>query len=85
MTEPGASDQQPDTRQGQKEARAPGTLNVGINQVEYSNTPDGPLIHIFGRDERGVAQHLQVTGFKPYFYVPADEADGKPLAQSITA
>ena len=70
---------------GQEGARPPGTQKIGINQVEYSNTPDGPLIHIFGRDEHGQAQHLQVTGFKPYFYVPAAEADGKPLAQSITA
>ena len=84
MTEPVLSGQQQDTCPGQGNDRAPGTIDIGINQVEYSNTPDGPLIHIFGRDAGGQAVHLQVTGFKPYFYAPADEVDGKPLAQSIT-
>jgi len=85
MTEPVASDPKTGTRTGQEETQIPGTLKIGINQVEYSNTPDGPIIHIFGRDENGQALHLQVTGFKPYFYVPAGEADGQPVAQSITA
>ncbi len=60
-------------------------LTIGINQVEYSNTPDGPIIHIFGRDETGSAYHLQVTGFKPYFYVPKKEALEKTQAQNVTA
>ena len=59
-------------------------LAIGINQVEYSNTPDGPIIHIFGRDERGLAAHLQVTGFKPYFYVPEKEANDKTHAPNVT-
>jgi DNA polymerase, archaea type len=54
-------------------------IRVAINQVEYSNSPDGPVIHVFGRDARGKAVRLDVTGFKPYFYVPADQADGSPL------
>lgn len=46
-----------------------GTLTIAINQVEYSNTPDGPIIHIFGRDSGGDAHRIDVTGFLPYFYV----------------
>ena len=50
-------------------------IRIAINQVEYSNTPDGPVIHVFGRDESGAASRLDVTGFRPYFYVPADQAE----------
>ncbi|MDD1671779.1 MAG: DNA-directed DNA polymerase [Methanomicrobiales archaeon] len=46
-----------------------------INQVEYTNSPEGPVIHIFGRTEEGRFVHIEVTGFKPYFYVPVDQAD----------
>jgi DNA polymerase, archaea type len=49
-------------------------LNVAINQVEYSNTPSGPVIHIFGRDVEGKAVRIDVNGFLPYFYVPEDQA-----------
>ena len=50
-------------------------VRIAINQVEYSNSPDGPVIHIFGRDEKGRATRLDVTGFRPYFYVPAEQAE----------
>jgi len=30
-----------------------GNVDIAINQVEYSNSPDGPVIHIFGRDTDG--------------------------------
>ena len=53
-------------------------IKIAINQVEYSNAPDGPVIHIFGRDAAGKAVRLDITGFRPYFYVPADQADGTP-------
>jgi len=48
---------------------------MAINQVEYSNSPAGPVIHIFGRDGSGIASQIQVTGFRPYFYAPVKEAD----------
>jgi DNA polymerase I len=51
-------------------------ISIAINQVEYSNSPDGPVVHVFGRDVRGKAVRLDVTGFRPYFYVPADQAEG---------
>ncbi|MDD4137474.1 MAG: DNA-directed DNA polymerase [Methanoregula sp.] len=54
-------------------------FRIAINQVEYSNSPEGPVIHIFGRDPQGKAVRLDVTGFKPYFYVPADQAESIAL------
>jgi DNA polymerase, archaea type len=57
---------------------------IAINQVEYSNSPDGPVIHVFGRDVQGKAVRLDVTGFRPYFYVPADQAETVSLPQQVT-
>ena len=51
-------------------------IRLAINQVEYSRAPDGPIIHIFGRNAQGKAVRLDVTGFRPYFYLPADQAAG---------
>jgi DNA polymerase I len=59
-------------------------IRIAINQVEYSNSPDGPIIHIFGRDTHGKAVRLDVTGFKPYFYVPSDQAESTPLPAQAT-
>ncbi|OPY38230.1 MAG: DNA polymerase [Methanoregula sp. PtaU1.Bin051] len=50
-------------------------IRAAINQVEYSNTPEGPVVHVFGRDVNGRAFRIDVTGFRPYFYVPADQAE----------
>ena len=59
-------------------------LVLAINQVEYSNAPGGPLIHIFGRDAKGRAVRVEVTGFMPYFYVPADQVETLPLPSQAT-
>ncbi|MDD1690163.1 MAG: DNA-directed DNA polymerase [Methanoregula sp.] len=59
-------------------------VRIAINQVEYSNSPEGPVIHIFGRDPQGKAVRLDVTGFKPYFYVPADQAESVALPPQAT-
>ncbi len=48
-----------------------GKIRIGIHQVEYSVGVDIPVIHIFGRDASGKAVQVRVTGFRPYFYVPA--------------
>ncbi|MBP2132935.1 DNA polymerase I [Methanomicrobium sp. W14] len=48
-------------------------IKLAINQVEYSNSPGGTIIHIFGREESGKAHQIIVTGFEPYFYAPEDE------------
>jgi len=61
-----------------------GNISLAINQVEYSRAPDGPVIHIFGRNAQGKAIRLDVTGFKPYFYVPADQATGTVQPQQVT-
>jgi len=61
-----------------------GSISLAINQVEYSRAPDGPVIHIFGRNAQGKAIRLDVTGFRPYFYVPADQAAGTAHPQQIT-
>jgi len=55
-----------------------------IEQVEYNNTRDGAIIHVFGRTPSGDATHLQVTGFRPYFYIPAEYVDRGPVVQQIT-
>jgi DNA polymerase I len=62
------------THAGDKECEGAGP-EIAINQVEYSNTPEGPVIHIFGRDRDGIAHHIRVTDFRPYFYVPLAQAD----------
>ncbi|MEI8331719.1 MAG: DNA-directed DNA polymerase [Methanomicrobiales archaeon] len=49
-------------------------MSLAINQVEYSRAQYGPVIHIFGRNAQGKALRLDVIGFKPYFYVPSDQA-----------
>ncbi len=59
-------------------------LRIAINQVEYSNSPDGPVIHIFGRDTTGKSFRLDITGFRPYFYVPAEQAQNIPLPPQAT-
>ena len=55
------------------------TLTIAINQVEYSNSPEGPIIHIFGRDAGGLAHRIDVTGFLPYFYVPKNRSGRRTL------
>jgi DNA polymerase I len=59
-------------------------IRIAINQVEYSKESGGPVIYIFGRDALGKATRIDVTGFKPYFYIPADEATSKPVPPQAT-
>jgi DNA polymerase I len=58
-------------------------IRVAINQVEYSTGPAGPVIHIFGRDIRGKLHRIDVSGFRPYFYVPASQADEALLSGNL--
>ena len=60
------------------------SIDLAINQVEYTNTPEGPLIHIFGRSADKEAFHLQVTEFRPYFYAPAEMVDKKDHPAIVT-
>ena len=59
-------------------------VRIAINQVEYSRTPEGPIIHIFGRDGDGKSIKIDVNGFRPYFYVPADQAGTIPASSHVT-
>jgi len=59
-------------------------VRIAINQVEYSRSPEGPVIHIFGRDGEGKPVEIDVTGFRPYFYVPADQAETMPASSHVT-
>ena len=60
------------------------TRKLAISQVEYSEIPGNPVIHIFGRDIDGVASRVDVTGFRPYFYVETSDIDKKGHAKNIT-
>ncbi|HOV68352.1 MAG TPA: 3'-5' exonuclease, partial [Methanoregulaceae archaeon] len=51
-----------------------GPVECSITQVEYSTGPLGTTVHVFGRDRDRNPVHLQVSGFRPYFYVPEDQA-----------
>jgi DNA polymerase elongation subunit (family B) len=48
---------------------------IGVVQVDYTVEEDAgveqPIIHLFGRQADGTAEHVRVLGFEPYFYVPA--------------
>lgn len=68
----------------QQSSTEKGPIALAINQVEYSNVPGGPLIHIFGRNENKEAFHLQVTDFLPYFYAPAEMVDEKGAPDGAT-
>jgi DNA polymerase I len=57
-------------------------VTMTINQVEYSNSHEGPVIHLFGRNKKGVAERVDVTGFRPYFYIPEEQAKGMGIQQS---
>ncbi len=62
----------------------PAGVRIAINQVEYSRTPDGPVIHIFGREADGRSVRIDVTGFRPYFYIPADQAASLPASSHVS-
>ncbi|MCQ8893048.1 MAG: DNA-directed DNA polymerase [Methanolinea sp.] len=70
-------------RSGVSAGGKPG-IRLSLTQIEYSNAPGGPIIHVFGRDEERRGIHLQVTGFRPYFYVPADIAASTPPSERVT-
>lgn len=53
-------------------------ISIAVNQVEYSNTAEGSIIHILGRDENRKAHEIRIKGFRPYFYAPAEQAENIP-------
>ena len=67
-----------------EEKSAKKKLKISVNQVEYSTAVNGPVIHIFGRTTDGIFHEIQVSGFFPYFYIPASQADREHPAQVIS-
>jgi len=58
-------------------------LHLSVQQVEYSTQGAETIIHFFGRDESSKAYHIQITGFRPYFYAPIPQVDNKKLPTQI--
>src|SRR4030042_4673055 len=54
-------------------------FQISINQIEYTNIPNGSILHIFGRDENGNPHQIDVSGYRPYFYAPMKQADTLPV------
>jgi DNA polymerase, archaea type len=54
------------------------SFQISINQIESSNVSNGTLLHIFGRDKDGNLHKIDVSGYRPYFYAPLDQADTLP-------
>ncbi len=56
-----------------------GAVDVGVTKVDYTvrdrDSEPYPVVHVFGRTPEGDSQHVEVTGFRPYFYAPDHEVD----------
>jgi DNA polymerase I len=55
------------------------SLQISINQIESTNVPNGAILHIFGRDEEGNAHKIDISGYRPYFYAPIQQAEMLPV------
>ncbi|MFB6152947.1 MAG: DNA polymerase domain-containing protein [Halodesulfurarchaeum sp.] len=64
-------------------------LEIGVTQVDYtverSSDTEYPVIHVFGRTEEGVAEHIRVLGVEPYFYVPRTAVADRALTEEYDA
>ncbi|ELY78288.1 intein-containing DNA polymerase II [Natrinema pallidum] len=62
-----------------------GTLELAVMQVDYTIAGYGdeerPIMHVFGRTPDGELEHVQVVGFKPYFYAPTESLERPPEEQ----
>ncbi|TMT85961.1 DNA polymerase elongation subunit [Haloterrigena sp. H1] len=62
-----------------------GDLELAVMQVDYTIAGYGdeerPIMHVFGRTPDGELEHVQVVGFKPYFYAPTDTLERPPEEQ----
>ena len=61
-----------------------GTVELAVMQVDYTIAGRGdderPIVHVFGRTAEGELEHVQVVGFRPYFYAPTATVDEERLA-----
>ncbi|AXR78793.1 DNA polymerase PolB3 [Natrarchaeobaculum sulfurireducens] len=59
-----------------------GELELAVMQVDYTVAGYGdderPIIHVFGRTNDGTLEHVQVVGFRPYFYAPTTSLERPP-------
>ncbi|WP_254767681.1 DNA-directed DNA polymerase [Salinilacihabitans rarus] len=59
-----------------------GELDLAVMQVDYTVAGYGdeerPIVHVFGRTPDGELEHVQVVGFRPYFYAPTATLDRPP-------
>ncbi|ELZ25320.1 DNA-directed DNA polymerase [Natrinema limicola] len=62
-----------------------GELELAVMQVDYTIAGYGdeerPIMHVFGRTPDGELEHVQVVGFKPYFYAPTETLERPPEEQ----
>jgi len=49
-------------------------MEISVIKTE-SSSPN--LIHVFGRDINGNARHIRIKNFRPYFYIPIEDAPDK--------
>ncbi|WP_265110508.1 DNA-directed DNA polymerase [Halosolutus halophilus] len=61
---------------------ADGDVELAVMQVDYTVAGYGdeerPIMHVFGRTPDGELEHVQVVGFRPYFYAPTGTLDRPP-------
>ncbi|WP_394741505.1 DNA polymerase domain-containing protein [Natronococcus roseus] len=59
-----------------------GALEFAVMQVDYTIAGYGdderPIMHVFGRTSEGELEHVQVVGFRPYFYAPTESLERPP-------
>ncbi|MFC6717519.1 DNA-directed DNA polymerase [Natrialbaceae archaeon GCM10025810] len=64
---------------------ATGELDLAVMQVDYTVAGYGddeqPIMHVFGRTPDGDLEHVQVVGFRPYFYAPTESLERPPERQ----
>ncbi|ELY52066.1 intein-containing DNA polymerase II [Natronococcus jeotgali] len=59
-----------------------GELDLAVMQVDYTIAGYGdderPIMHVFGRTTDGTLEHIQIVGFRPYFYAPTASLERPP-------
>jgi DNA polymerase, archaea type len=59
-----------------------GELELAVMQVDYTIAGYGdderPIMHVFGRTSDGELEHVQIVGFRPYFYAPTETLERPP-------
>ncbi|QCC57815.1 DNA-directed DNA polymerase [Natrinema thermotolerans] len=62
-----------------------GDLELAVMQVDYTIVGYGdeerPIMHVFGRTPDEELEHVQIVGFKPYFYAPTESLERPPAEE----